>query len=148
MNARLGFVALAFLGMLIVGCGQGGGSGLTGVTGGGEDGYGGGIMHLQGGGDGGYASGLIGSWRHDWDSEYYTVFTFGSDGSFEEADYWYDYYNDQWDVDIEDGSYSVSEDQLTITVYGESSYTYTYSISGNELTLTFQGVSIVFYRVG
>ena len=132
------FVLVSFL--LITGCGQAGNNNPAGVTGGiGE------IADNPGGG--GNADDLIGTWfyeeiENDRDSYKYQIYlTFNNDGTFSEE--WRDFY---WDEDYDDwimydsyfdnGVFSVSGNQLTITYNDGYSFTATYLVNGDELTLS------------
>jgi hypothetical protein len=87
---------------------------------------------------------IIGSWRYDFDSYTYWIFTFEAGGVYKEYLY---YYGDEYTWV---GTYQISGNQVTTTVEGDS-YTYLYEIGGggNELTLTDEyGDSVTFYRVG
>lgn len=139
-------IALAFLSsVLSIQCSKLGGTDPVGVTGGSDSGYG--IFNDiwrtgSGSGNGsGVNPNLVGSWRHEYAGDDYETITFYSNGSFQIS-----YFQEGFSGTI-DGTYSVSGNQITLYIEGET-IIITYSLSGDELTLFLQGEgSVVYYRI-
>jgi len=123
--------------VMISSCANWGGENPVGVTGGSGSGYG----EMENWNPATDFNQLVGSWRFDYDDGDYIIFTFSADGSLVIDQYVnYDIYNTII------SNYTVEEDILTITLYGEN-IQYTFSISGNILTLYIGGEQMNFYRV-
>ena len=127
--------------LLITGCGQNGTNNPAGITGGiGE------IADNAGGGNGG-GDDLIGTWMYEeiFTRDYMRLYyTFSSNGEFMFE--YEEYYDGEYDYDTFYGTYTVSGNQLSITIEGDIDY-FTFSISGNQLALTYDGETLIFTRV-
>lgn len=141
----------AFLGALIlicfailVGCGERTGINPLGVTGGGGNGYG-----SAGGSDGGSVSvsdRLIGTWRDNLDSRYYTQFRFSENGACEILH-----------VGIDDsfhyfGHYTIRYYNpgmsLSIFVNGDDIFFAHFHFEGDVLVFEGEGGNFIYHRVG
>lgn len=130
------FSTALVISIIFTGCGNWGGNNPVGVTGGSGQGYGENSDLL------GTKSLLVGSWRHDYYNDY-EIITFSSNGAWESK-----YYDDGYLEYHFTGTYSVSGNELTISVGGMSFITYTFSVNGDELTLVHPNYgSVTYYRV-
>ena len=134
------FISILALPLLILlGCGQSSGNNPTGVTGGDAGGYG----SISDNSD---IAILLGTWRQDHNDTDFYAYTFNIDGTYKHCRYYYNSRYDKYDVYCEYGTYSVSGNQLTLTLNNSYTSNYTILISGNNLTLSSNYGSTTYYR--
>ena len=140
MNRSINLLILAVI-LILLGCAQRGGHNPIGVTGGSDDGYGKSKDLNQTSSSSYEYATLIGSWRYDESMTEYSLWIFYTNGDFTMK-----FYEDgSLEFTIE-GTYSTSNNTLTIYLDGEPYY-FTYSIYGNQFILSGDGESIVLKRV-
>ncbi len=130
---------LILIAALVAGCGQGNGNNPYGVTGGGNSGYGVGVnLDEEENNPNPDTGSIVGTWRHDADTNEYVLITFNSDGTFiiglfEDGSY----------IGGSDGTYRISGNTITITYPDSESITLSFSLNGNTLIID----GDTFYRV-
>jgi hypothetical protein len=144
MVGRATIMAFGFLILInIFGCGQLGGNSPLGLTGGGENGYG--SFSGSSPSETPNVQTLIGTWRDNLDSPYYTQYRFTSD-----------YVCEIWDSTLDRpyhafGTYTVGESYppfLRILAGNEVVFSGPFWFEGEDLVLGGFGGNFVFHRVG
>ncbi len=135
---KCSLLIVAGLIILTSACGQGEGNNPVGVTGGGAHGYG-----TGGGPVTDYGNALIGSWRKNYDPDYFVILNFYNSGKF-----LFELHSDLELYTIT-GTYYISGNKLTLNINGEDGQAvFTFVIDGDLLTLYYnENESETYYRV-
>ncbi len=135
---KCSLLIVAGLIILTSACGQGEGNNPVGVTGGGAHGYG-----TGGGSVTDYGNALIGSWRKNYDPDYFVILNFYYSGKF-----LFELHSDLELYTIT-GTFYISGNKLTLNINGEDGQAvFTFVIDGDLLTLYYnENESETYYRV-